>query len=91
MGTTATGFDDLLDHLVGTTELTVGEASRVVGDVVEYFSERAEDYVRRRHGELQAAGSTNAIIFDVVVAELGRRLVRPPDLTARQVRRIVYG
>lgn len=83
--------DDLVDHLMRTTALHRGEASRVVLDVLAYFDETAEDYVRRRHRELQARGLTNPAIFDRISAELPHRAVAPPELSLRQLRRIVYG
>ncbi len=82
---------DLVDHLVRTTRLPVGVAQRVVDDVVAYFDEPVEALVRRRHRELQAAGRSNTEIFDCIAAELGARPVAAPSLSARQLRRIVYG
>lgn len=78
-------------HLVRTSPLTPGEAARMVADVLAYFSETTEEYVRRRHGELQARGLTNERIFDRITAELPARRVAAPALSARQLRRIVYG
>jgi hypothetical protein len=82
---------DLVDHLVRTTRLPSGIARRVVDDVVAYFGEPVEALVRRRHRELQAAGRSNAEIFDRIAAELAARPVAAPELSARQLRRIVYG
>jgi hypothetical protein len=82
---------DLVDHLVRTTQLPAGIAARVVDDVVAYFDEPVEAFVRRRHRELQAAGRSNAEIFDRVAAELTARPVAAPRLSARQLRRLVYG
>ncbi len=82
---------DLLDHLAQTTELSRGEAERVVAEVTAYFAEPVADVVRRRHRELHDAGLTNPEIFQHIGAELRGRLVAPPPLSARQLRRIVYG
>ncbi|MGK5555682.1 hypothetical protein ACSNOI_29100 [Actinomadura kijaniata] len=83
--------DDLIDHLTRTSPLSAGEAARVVADVLAYFGEPVEGFVRRRHAELQAKGLTNAEIFRWVAAELAARRVAPPPLSERQLRRIVYG
>ncbi|PWI45626.1 hypothetical protein [Streptomyces sp. ICBB 8177] len=83
--------DDLIDHLVRTTPLRRGEAARVVLDVLAYFDEPAEDFVRRRHRELQARGLANAEIFERIAEELPHRAVSPPAFSLRQLRRIVYG
>jgi len=82
---------DLVDHLVRTMRLPVGIAQRVVDDVVAYFDEPVEAVVRRRHRELQADGRSNTEIFDRIAAELEARPVAAPSLSARQLRRIVYG
>ncbi|MEV6183843.1 hypothetical protein AB0M07_43740, partial [Streptomyces sp. NPDC052015] len=46
--------DELVDHLTRSTPLNRGEALRVIQDVLAYFDETTEEYVRRRHRELQA-------------------------------------
>jgi hypothetical protein len=83
--------DDLVDHLTRTTPLSRGEALRVIQDVLAYFDETTEEYVRRRHRELQAQGLVNATIFERIGSDLKYRAVAPPELTLRQLRRMVYG
>jgi hypothetical protein len=87
----ASAHEDLLEHLARTTALGPAEAARVVADVLAYFAESTDEYVRRRHGELQVRGLTNDRIFERVAAELPQRRVRAPELSARQLRRVVYG
>lgn len=82
---------ELVEHLLKSTPLSAGEAERVVAEVLGYFAESTEGFVRRRHGELQRRGMTNDRIFERVGAELAARRVAPPALSARQLRRIVYG
>lgn len=74
-----------------TTGLAAGSAARVIADVKAYFDESVEEYVRRRHRELQARGLTNDPIFERILGELRERPVAAPELTARQLRRLVYG
>ncbi|WP_338678276.1 hypothetical protein V1460_31060 [Streptomyces sp. SCSIO 30461] len=83
--------EDLIDHLVRSTALQRGEAVRVVLDVLAFFDETTEEFVRRRHRELQSGGAVNAEIFDRIATELRHRAVAPPELTLRQLRRVVYG
>jgi len=83
--------DELVDHLTRSTALNRGEALRVIQDVLAFFDETTEEYVRRRHRELQAQGLVNATIFERIEADLKYRAVAPPELTLRQLRRIVYG
>ncbi|MGB8945456.1 MAG: hypothetical protein WCD21_35265 [Streptomyces sp.] len=83
--------DDLVDHLTRSTPLQRGEALRVVQDVLAYFDETTEQFVRRRHRELQGQGLLNAAIFEQISADLKYRAVAPPELTLRQLRRMIYG
>ncbi|WP_225822782.1 hypothetical protein [Streptomyces naphthomycinicus] len=83
--------DELLDHLTRSTPLSRGEALRVVQDVLAYFDETTQDFVRRRHRELQGQGLVNTEIFERIEADLKYRAVAPPELTLRQLRRMVYG
>jgi hypothetical protein len=92
-GTMSSGVipDELLDHLTRTSGLTRSAATRVVEEVLRYYSETTQQYVRRRHRELQAAGATNPVILATISSELNETRVLPPELTERQLRRIVYG
>ena len=83
--------DELVDHLTRSTPLSRGEALRVIQDVLAFFDETTEVYVRRRHRELQGQGLVNSAIFERIEAYLKYRAVAPPELTLRQLRRIVYG
>jgi hypothetical protein len=85
------GNDDLIEHLGRTTRLEPGEAARVVEEVVAYFSESLEQFVRRRHAELQAEDRRNEAIFELIGEELRARRFAAPPLTSRQIRRLIYG
>jgi len=84
-------FPELLAHLERTTRLTRAEAERVVAEVLEYFSESLEQFVSRRHAELQGEELKNADIFGRIAAELHERRFAASGLTERQIRRMVYG
>jgi hypothetical protein len=81
----------LVRHIAGSTGLPVPVAERVIADVIAYYRETTEEFVRRRHGELQRRGRKNAEIWQIVATELGERPVGAGELTERQLRRIVYG
>jgi len=71
--------------------LSSGEAARVVADVLAWYREPVEDFVRRRHAHHHLYGKKNDEIFDLIAAELTGRVVAAPRLSARQLRRLVYG
>lgn len=76
---------------MATTGLEPAEATRVIEDVLAFHHQPVEAYVRRRHSELKLRGAKNADIFNVLRAELADRLVAAPDLSERQLRRMIYG
>lgn len=80
----------IVDRIAESAGLSPAEAARVVEDVVAWFAEPVEDYVRRRHGQLKTYGARNPEIFARVAEELAARVVAPPRLSERQLRRIVY-
>jgi hypothetical protein len=82
---------DLIERVAGSTGLTPAEASRVVEDVLAWYREPVQDFVKRRHAYHRLYGKHNPEIFELIAAELGTRLVAAPSLTQRQLRRIVYG
>lgn len=82
---------ELVRNVSASTGLPGPVAARVVADVVAYFSETVEEYVRRRHRELQARDRRNAEIWAEIASELATRPVRVGEVSERQLRRIVYG
>ena len=83
--------DELIEYLARTTRLSRAEAERVVADVLAYFSESTEEFVTRRHLELQAEDRRNDEIYAQIAAELATRRFTAAPLTQRQIRRLVYG
>ena len=82
---------DLAGYLAASTGLPQPTAVRVVADVTAYFGETIEEFVRRRHAELQQRQHRNHEIWPVIAAELRQRRFVAPGLSERQLRRIVYG
>ena len=82
---------ELAGRVAASAGLSPAEAARVVADVLAWYREPVEEYVRRRHGHLRLHGRRNEEIFALIAAELAGRLVAAPALTQRQLRRIVYG
>jgi len=82
---------ELVGRLAASTGLSPGEAARVAADVLAWYREPLEVYVRRRHAYHQMYGRKNDEIFALIAAELAGRLVAAPELSERQLRRIVYG
>ena len=82
----------LIDHLCQSSDLSATQARRIVDEVIAYFAESAENYVRRRHLELKRdTGLANPVIFRRIEDELKQLVFAAPPLTQRQIRRIIYG
>jgi hypothetical protein len=82
---------DLARYLAASTGLPQSTAVRVVADVTTYFGETVEEFVRRRHTELQRDQHRNDEIWPMIAAELRQRRFAAPGLSQRQLRRLVYG
>ena len=84
-------FGDLLAHLGRVTPLGPGELARLVDELLAYFSESIEEFVVRRHRELQTEELRNEAIFERLAAEVRQRRFTAPSLSQRQIRRLIYG
>ena len=82
-------FAEGVERLTLSAPLTASQARRVAEDVTSWFSETVEEFVQRRHRELQRRGSQTRDLRADRVAVSGRPRAAP--LSARQLRRIVYG
>lgn len=81
----------LVERVVTSTGLTEEEAVRLIDDVLAFHAESVEEFVRRRHAQLKTYGAKNDEIFARIAEELADRVVAPPTLSERQLRRIIYG
>jgi hypothetical protein len=71
--------------------LTRGQASRAVDEVLDSLALEVDEYIAGRHAELQAQGEANTEIFERIAQELRALRFRAPELSARQIRRRIYG
>lgn len=80
----------LIDHLATLQDISPKRAEHLVEEVVAFFDESVESFVRRRHGELKAQGLRNDQIYDIVTDELSQWRFKTSSLSPRQLRRIIY-
>lgn len=81
----------LLAHLGRVSGATGPTVEKIVRETVEHFAETVEQFVARRHAELQAEDLKNEAIFTRIQDELRARRFAAPELSERQIRRLVYG
>jgi hypothetical protein len=84
-------LEDLVTYLARSSRLSPEEARRAIETVLTFLNESAEEFVRRRHRALQAAGVSNPEIYLRLTCELSARRFRAPAYTERQIRRMIYG
>jgi len=82
---------EFVQHLLRVVDVGPRELDKIVEELLDHWSETVEDYVRRRHRELQRSGVPNRVVYGQIAEELERRPVRSSPLSVRQVRRIIYG
>ncbi|WP_028974343.1 hypothetical protein [Spirochaeta cellobiosiphila] len=83
--------EEYLTYLLESYPLDKTQMKNLIGDILEYFSENQEEYIQRRHYELQKDGLKNNEIYDLIHKEIEQRLFLGNPLTTRQIRRIIYG
>jgi hypothetical protein len=77
-----------LQSLLG---LSRGQAARAVDEVLDALGLEVDEFIARRHAELQTQGASNAEIFEQIAGELRELRFKAPELSARQIRRRIYG
>ena len=82
---------ELIDHLCRSSRLTAQEATRVVSDVLAYFDDTPDAFLRQRHQELQLLGYNNSDIYAALQRELQARRFSCKPMSTRQIRRAIYG
>ena len=84
-------LDALVARIAASCGVPEGIARRVVEDVIAFHVESVERFVQRRHRELAGSGLRNAEIYEALRREVAIRAFPGPDLSVRQIRRIIYG
>ncbi len=82
---------ELVRHVAQSTGLDEATAARVVADVMAYFGQTVEEYVVESHDDLKSRNRKNSDIWPEITAELRERRFRAPEVSERQLRRMIYG
>jgi len=82
---------ELIDHLRRLGPLDARQAARLLDEVLAFYAETPDAFIRRRHRELQLAGFANAAIYRTLLDELPTRRFAVAPLSERQIRRTIYG
>jgi hypothetical protein len=82
---------DVQARLQSVLGLSRTQASRAVDEVLDSLGLEVDEFIARRHAELQAEGAANSDIFERIAEELRALRFKAPELSARQIRRRIYG
>jgi hypothetical protein len=88
MSSPVSNVEQRLQSVLG---LSRAQAARVVDEVLDSLGLEVDEYIGRRHGELQRSGVSNGEIFERIAQELRTLRFKAPQLSARQIRRRIYG
>jgi hypothetical protein len=86
-----TSDDAFRNHLKSVYDVSDDVVERLFDEIVGHFDLTIEDYVQKRHLELQAGGAGNENAYLRIQRELETRRFKAPSLSTRQIRRIIYG
>ncbi|MBN1610740.1 MAG: hypothetical protein JW940_29185 [Polyangiaceae bacterium] len=77
-----------LERLLG---LAPAQARRAISETLDCLRQGVDEYIAARHRELQELGIHNPVIFEKIAQELAVLRFAAPTLSARQIRRRIYG
>ena len=84
-------MSEVRQRLQSVLGLSPTQATRAVDEVLDSLGLEVDEYIARRHGELQQQGASNNEIFERIAEELRALRFKAPELSARQIRRRIYG
>jgi hypothetical protein len=83
--------EQLRRHILESYPLSESDLDMLLDELGEYWNRSYQEFVRSRHLELQRLKMRNEEIYRTIRDELRMRRFAPPDLSTRQIRRIIYG
>jgi hypothetical protein len=83
--------EELIQHIANRQGMSPDQAKSLLSEFLAYFDESKDEFIRRRHRELQDSGMANGEIYRRLSGELESRRFPAGPLSERQIRRIIYG
>lgn len=82
---------ELAEELSNRYGIELSLSERIAEDVLLYFNDTVEEWVRSRHYRLQHRGLKNEDIYRKISEEILERRFASRPLSIRQIRRMIYG
>ncbi len=83
--------EEFENYLLSSYSLEKNELDRLIEDLSGAFSETVDEFIHKRHIQLQSEGLRNGEIYKILQKEIKTRLFHGPNLSERQIRRVIYG
>jgi nicotinic acid phosphoribosyltransferase len=83
--------EDFKHHILQNYPLSHRDLEMLLDDLGEFFKRDYREYIRDRHLQLQKQNMKNDEIYRMIQGELPRLRFSAPELSTRQIRRIIYG
>ena len=77
-----------LERLLGLDPV---RAQRAVSETIDCLAQQVDEFIADRHRELRAQGAHNDAIYETIAREIPMLRFAAPKLSARQIRRRIYG
>ena len=82
---------DFENYLLSSYSLEQSELYQLLDELSGAFDDSVESYIQRRHVSLQKEGKRNAVIYEILQKEIRTQRFLGPNLSIRQIRRVIYG
>ena len=79
------------NYLLSAYPIDESLLNHLVEDLGEYFSKDVKEFISQKHQQLHLEGLKNEQIYKMIQKELKERRFTGPDMTVRQIRRVIYG
>ncbi len=83
--------EEFKDHITSNYSISRHDLERLLEEVDHFYGCDLPTFVQTRHMELKEAGYQNREIYRILQQEAKARRFRIPDLSERQIRRLIYG
>ncbi len=83
--------EQLKNYLLSAYPIDESLLDHIVDDLSEYFSSDVNDFINKRHQQLHNIGMKNEQIYLKIQKELKEKRFIGPDMSLRQIRRVIYG
>ncbi len=83
--------EKLKNYLLSAYPIDESLLNHIVDDIGEYYSFEVKEFISVRHRQLHHLGMKNEQIYLKIQKELKERRFIGPDMSLRQIRRVIYG